>query len=172
MPAPTNDLDLAASPNARFAHNLVSRGLAGGPSRRNTPAPAGRTGRRPGRTAAGRLRGRVAHPAPLLAQEFGRRPANPAALVAPDLRAVLAALEAGAGISALPRYLAEPALSEGRIALLHRPVAPPLNTVYLAVRRGAPANPALTVVRERLTDAAARWGGLMTGCGGVACVTA
>lgn len=92
--------------------------------------------------------------------EFGRRPANPVALVAPDLRAVLAALEAGAGISALPRYLAEPALSEGRIALLHRPVAPPLNTVYLAVRRGAPANPALTVVRERLTDAAARWGGL------------
>ncbi|MFF9624851.1 LysR family transcriptional regulator [Streptomyces griseosporeus] len=92
--------------------------------------------------------------------EFGHRPANPVALVAPDLRAVLAAVEAGAGISALPRYLAEPALAAGRVILLHRPEAPPLNTIYLAVRRGGPANPALTVVRERLTDAAARWEGL------------
>lgn len=92
--------------------------------------------------------------------EFGHRPANPVALVVPDLRAVLAAVEAGAGISALPRYLAEPALAAGQIILLHRPEAPPLNTIYLAVRRGGPANPALTVVRERLTDAAARWEGL------------
>ncbi|XQE83658.1 LysR family transcriptional regulator [Streptomyces microflavus] len=92
--------------------------------------------------------------------EFGHRPANPVALVAPDLRAVLAAVEAGAGISALPRYLAEPALAGGRVVQLHCSEAPPLNTIYLAVRRGAPANPALTVVRERLTDAAAGWGEL------------
>ena len=92
--------------------------------------------------------------------EFGHRPANPVALVAPDLRAVLAAVEAGAGISALPRYLAEPALAAGRVIRLHSPEAPPLNTIYLAVRRGAPTNSALTVVRERLTDAAARWGEL------------
>ncbi|MFD7858227.1 substrate-binding domain-containing protein [Streptomyces microflavus] len=87
--------------------------------------------------------------------EFGHRPANPVALVAPDLRAVLAAVETGAGISALPRYLVEPALAAGRGIQLHCSEAPPLNTIYLAVRRGAPANPALTVVRERLTDAAA-----------------
>ncbi|WP_326685433.1 LysR family transcriptional regulator [Streptomyces microflavus] len=92
--------------------------------------------------------------------EFGHRPTNPVALVAPDLRAVLAAVEAGAGISALPRYLAEPALAAGRVVQLHCSEAPPLNTIYLAVRRGAPANPALTVVRERLTDAAAGWGEL------------
>ena len=92
--------------------------------------------------------------------EFGHRPANPVALVAPDLRAVLAAVEAGAGISALPRYLAEPALAAGRVVRLHRSEAPPLNTLYLAVRRGAPANPALTVVREQLTDAATAWGAL------------
>ncbi|MEW2419481.1 LysR family transcriptional regulator [Streptomyces nigra] len=92
--------------------------------------------------------------------EFGHRPANPVALVAPDLRAVLAAVEAGAGISALPRYLAEPALAAGRVVWLHRSEAPPLNTLYLAVRRGAPANPALTVVREQLTDAATAWGAL------------
>ncbi|MEK8226820.1 LysR substrate-binding domain-containing protein [Oerskovia sp. M15] len=34
--------------------------------------------------------------------EFGRRPPNPVALVVPDLRAVLAAVAAGAGITALP----------------------------------------------------------------------
>ncbi|MEV7453924.1 LysR substrate-binding domain-containing protein, partial [Streptomyces nigra] len=60
----------------------------------------------------------------------------------------------------LPRYLAEPALAAGRVVRLHRSDAPPLNTLYLAVRRGAPANPALTVVREQLTDAATAWGAL------------
>lgn len=92
--------------------------------------------------------------------KFGHRPINPVALVAPDLRAVLAAVEAGAGISALRRYLVEPAPAAGRGIQPHCSEAPPLNTIYLAVRRGAPANPALTVVRERLTDAAAGWGEL------------
>ncbi|MFF7254390.1 substrate-binding domain-containing protein [Streptomyces microflavus] len=59
--------------------------------------------------------------------EFGHRPTNPVALVAPDLRAVLAAVEAGAGISALPRYLAEPAPAAGRVIQLHCSEAPPLN---------------------------------------------
>jgi DNA-binding transcriptional LysR family regulator len=92
--------------------------------------------------------------------EFGHRPANPVAMVVPDLRAVLAAVEAGAGISVLPRYLAEPALAGGTVVQLHQPEVPPLNTLYLATRRGAPANPALTVVRDRLIEAARDWGGL------------
>ncbi|MFK4106853.1 LysR family transcriptional regulator [Streptomyces sp. NPDC019531] len=92
--------------------------------------------------------------------EFGHRPANPVALVVADLRAVLAAVEAGAGVSVLPRYIAEPALAAGRIVELHHPEVPPLNTLYLATRRGTPANPALTVVRDRLIEAAAEWGGL------------
>ncbi|GHK05933.1 LysR family transcriptional regulator [Streptomyces sp. Y2F8-2] len=92
--------------------------------------------------------------------EFGHRPANPVALVVSDLRAVLAAVEAGAGISVLPRYLAEPSLAAGRVVQLHHPQVPPLNTLYLATRRGAPANPALTVVREHLLHAAQEWGGL------------
>lgn len=92
--------------------------------------------------------------------EFGHRPANPLALVVPDLRAVLAAVEAGAGISVLPRYLAEPALTAGRVVQLHEPEVPPLNTLYAATRRGAPDNPALTVVRDRLIEAAGHWGGL------------
>ncbi|MBT2422514.1 LysR family transcriptional regulator [Streptomyces sp. ISL-22] len=92
--------------------------------------------------------------------EFGRRPPNPVALVVPDLRAVLAVVEAGAGISVLPRYLVGPALTAGTVAQLHEPEFPPLNTLYLATRRGAPASPALAVVREHLQGAAREWGGL------------
>ncbi|MCX4904372.1 LysR family transcriptional regulator [Streptomyces sp. NBC_00878] len=92
--------------------------------------------------------------------EFGHRPTNPVALLVADLRAVLAAVEAGAGISVLPRYLAEPSLAAGRVVQLHHPEVPPLNTLYVATRRGTPVNPALTVVRDRLIEAAAEWGGL------------
>jgi DNA-binding transcriptional LysR family regulator len=92
--------------------------------------------------------------------EFGRRPPNPVAMIVSDLRAVLAAVTAGAGISVLPRYLAEPALAAGTVVQLHRPEVPPLNTLYLATRRGAPGNPALTVVRDHVQRAAREWGGL------------
>ncbi|MFE9021040.1 LysR family transcriptional regulator [Streptomyces sp. NPDC007808] len=92
--------------------------------------------------------------------EFGRRPPNPVALVVSDLRAVLAVVEAGAGVSVLPRYLADPALAAGTVVQLHEPEFPPLNTLYLATRRGAPAGPALAVVREHLQEAARTWGGL------------
>ncbi|MEV7995422.1 LysR family transcriptional regulator [Streptomyces sp. NPDC086077] len=89
--------------------------------------------------------------------EFGRRPANRVAMVVPDLRSVLAAVAAGTGISVLPRYIAAPALASGEVAQLHHPEVAPLNTLYLAVRRGAPADPAVTVLRDRLQQAARRW---------------
>ncbi|MFB4317763.1 LysR family transcriptional regulator [Actinomadura sp. 21ATH] len=92
--------------------------------------------------------------------EFGRRPPNPVVLVVSDLRAVLEAVVTGAGISVLPRYIAEPALGTGRVVQLHEPEAAPLNTLYLATRRGAPANSAVTVLRDALWQAARRWGGL------------
>lgn len=92
--------------------------------------------------------------------EFGRRPANPVAMVVPDLRAVLAGVVAGAGISVLPRYLAEPALAEGTVVQPHHPEVPPLNTLYLAIRRGATGNPALPVAHDHLLGAAREWGGL------------
>ncbi|MFI5998154.1 substrate-binding domain-containing protein [Streptomyces sp. NPDC051362] len=92
--------------------------------------------------------------------EFGHRPANAVALIVPDLRGVLRAVEAGAGISVLPRYLAEPSLASGRIVQLHQPGVSPLNTLYLAMSRGAPDNPAVIVVREQLREAAKQWGGL------------
>ncbi|MFI2364458.1 LysR family transcriptional regulator [Promicromonospora sp. NPDC019610] len=92
--------------------------------------------------------------------EFGRRPPNTTALVVPDLRAVLAAVAAGAGVSVLPRYLVASALDAGQVVELHHPEAPPLNTLYLAGRRGVPHGPAVAAVRARVTEAAAEWGSL------------
>ncbi|MFE2581793.1 LysR family transcriptional regulator [Streptomyces sp. NPDC059378] len=92
--------------------------------------------------------------------EFGRRPPNQVAVVVPDLRAVLAAVASGMGISVLPRYLVAPALAAGEVALMHRPVVEPLNTLYLASRRDAPANPVLAAVWEQLTRAGQEWGSL------------
>ncbi|MDF6045541.1 LysR family transcriptional regulator [Streptomyces sp. JH14] len=89
--------------------------------------------------------------------EFGRRPPNPLAFVVSDLRAVLEAVTRGAGVSVLPRYIALPALQSGKVLQLHEPEAAPLNTLYLAVRRSAPANSAVTVLREALRQAARRW---------------
>ncbi|QPP08892.1 LysR family transcriptional regulator [Streptomyces bathyalis] len=89
--------------------------------------------------------------------EFGRRPPNPLAVTVPDLRAVLAAVIAGAGVSVLPRYLAEPALASGSVETLHQPQVRPLNTLYLAARAGAPANPAAAVVRRQLAERSREW---------------
>ncbi|RDI35138.1 LysR family transcriptional regulator [Lentzea flaviverrucosa] len=80
--------------------------------------------------------------------EFGTRPANTVAVTVPDLRAVLAAVIAGAGVSALPRYLAEPALAAGSVEQLHHPEVPPLNTLYV-VTRGT-TTPATDAVAEHL----------------------
>ncbi|MEU8951319.1 LysR family transcriptional regulator [Streptomyces sp. NPDC048489] len=91
--------------------------------------------------------------------EFQRRPPNPVSVVVPDLRAVLAAVIADAGVSVLPRYLAEPALHAGSLEQLHRTQVPPLNTLYLVTRTG-PGEPAVRVVHRRLLDHASTWGPL------------
>ncbi|MCP9994696.1 LysR family transcriptional regulator [Streptomyces werraensis] len=91
--------------------------------------------------------------------EFGRRPPNQVAVVVPDLRAVLTAVTADAGISVLPRYLAEPALHSGSLEQLHRSPVPPLNTLYLVTRSG-PLAPPVDHLRTRLIDHATTWGSL------------
>lgn len=88
--------------------------------------------------------------------EFGARPKNATAVTVPDLRAVLAAVIAGAGVSALPRYLAEPALAAGSVEQLHHPEVPPLNTLYV-VTRGT-TTPATDAVVEHLMSR--DWGAL------------
>lgn len=92
--------------------------------------------------------------------EFGGRPPNVVAVTVPDLRGVLAAVVAGAGVSALPRYLVEQALAAGSVELLHEPAAAPLNTLYLAVRAGALVHPPLALVHDRLRTRARLWGPL------------
>lgn len=89
--------------------------------------------------------------------QFGHRPANAVAITVPDLRAVLAAVIAAAGISALPRYLAEPAIGAGTVEVLHRADEAPINTLHLAIRAGEPPTPATTRVIDALVERAREW---------------
>ncbi|RAJ32070.1 DNA-binding transcriptional LysR family regulator [Kitasatospora sp. SolWspMP-SS2h] len=88
---------------------------------------------------------------------FGRRLHAPAAVTVPDLRAVRAAVAAGAGWSVLPEYLCRDALASGALVPLLRPADPPINTAYLVHRPEAAANPHLAAVREHLLAAARHW---------------
>ncbi|MBW9092755.1 LysR family transcriptional regulator [Microbacterium jejuense] len=89
--------------------------------------------------------------------QFGQRPANPVALIVPDLRGVLAAVVAGAGVSALPRYVAQPAIDAGTVVVLHRPDEVPLNTLYLAIASAAAPTPATARVIDTLVERAREW---------------
>ncbi|KAA2260647.1 LysR family transcriptional regulator [Solihabitans fulvus] len=88
---------------------------------------------------------------------FEHPPEVSAAVVVPDLRGVLSAVAAGAGISVLPTYLCSAALESGEIVPLHMPEVPPINTLYLATRAGALASPHLDVVRSHLLMKAQVW---------------
>ncbi|GHH82164.1 LysR family transcriptional regulator [Kitasatospora indigofera] len=81
---------------------------------------------------------------------FDRRLGTRAAVTVPDLRAVLAAVTAGAGWSVLPGYLCRDRLASGDLVLLHDPEDPPINTAYLVRRPAGPDNPQVELVRERL----------------------
>ncbi|MCZ0988770.1 LysR family transcriptional regulator [Streptomyces diastatochromogenes] len=88
---------------------------------------------------------------------FGKQLTARAALTVPNLYAVLSAVTAGAGYSVLPRSLCQDHLDTGRLALLHEPEEPPLNTLFLVQRPGAEANPDVVRVREALQRAAREW---------------
>lgn len=88
---------------------------------------------------------------------FGGRPAGTAAVVVPDLRGVLACVLAGTGITVLPSYLCAAELARGDLALLHDPVLPPINTLYLATRPGTGELPHLAAVHDQLRVAARDW---------------
>nr|WP_042179082.1 LysR family transcriptional regulator [Kibdelosporangium sp. MJ126-NF4]CEL13620.1 Transcriptional regulator, LysR family [Kibdelosporangium sp. MJ126-NF4]CTQ99306.1 Transcriptional regulator, LysR family [Kibdelosporangium sp. MJ126-NF4] len=92
--------------------------------------------------------------------EFGRRPPNPTSITVPDLRAVLAAVVAGAGVSVLPRYIAEPALTAGSVEILHQAQVQPLNTLFLAIRTDGLDDPAIALVHDHLKARAGAWGAL------------
>lgn len=88
---------------------------------------------------------------------FGTPPAGRAAIVIPDLRAVLAAAVAGAGVTVLPRYLCIEPLGSGELRALLDPPDPPINTLYLATRTGTHAQPHVAQVLQTLAAKAARW---------------
>jgi DNA-binding transcriptional LysR family regulator len=81
---------------------------------------------------------------------FGTRLTRIADLVVPDLRGVLAAVQAGAGASVLPTYLCQDALTSGDLVLLADPELPPLNTLYVVTRSDLGARGATAVVRDEL----------------------
>ncbi|WP_405891070.1 LysR family transcriptional regulator [Streptomyces sp. NBC_00133] len=88
---------------------------------------------------------------------FGTRLTAHAALTVPDLRGVLSAVAAGAGMSVLPRYLCQGELAAGTLVALLTPQDPPINTGYLVQRPGTTDNPHLTLVRDRLLREARDW---------------
>lgn len=88
---------------------------------------------------------------------FGKQLTARAALTVPNLYAVLSAVNAGAGYSVLPRSLCQEYLDSGRLALLHNPEEPPLNTLFLVQRPGADANPDVLRVSGLLRKAARAW---------------
>ncbi|NEB03541.1 LysR family transcriptional regulator [Streptomyces sp. SID13726] len=88
---------------------------------------------------------------------FGRQLTARPALTVPNLYAVLSAVNAGAGYSVLPRSLCQEYLDSGRLALLHDPEEPPLNTLFLVQRPGADANPDVLRVGSLLRKAARAW---------------
>ncbi|MCX5377164.1 LysR family transcriptional regulator [Streptomyces sp. NBC_00091] len=88
---------------------------------------------------------------------FDSVPDCAATVVAPDLRAVLECVRAGAGLAVLPRYLCQDALDRGEIVSLLEPALPPLRTWFLVVRAGSLALAHLARAHDRLLRAAAHW---------------
>lgn len=85
---------------------------------------------------------------------FDRRPTRlrTTALV-PDLRMLARLAVAGAGMTVLPDYLARPLLDRGDLVTLDDPEVPPLNTLYVAIRRTRAArDPVVDGVRARIAE--------------------
>ncbi|GAB3961880.1 LysR family transcriptional regulator [Actinoallomurus acanthiterrae] len=87
---------------------------------------------------------------------FETRLTRSPALVVPDLRGVLAAVAAGAGVTVLPRYLCATELAAGVLRPLLEPELPPINTLFLATRDG-PVHQAVSAVRSRLLLQGRMW---------------
>ncbi|MBV6626297.1 MAG: LysR family transcriptional regulator [Rivularia sp. (in: Bacteria)] len=75
--------------------------------------------------------------------------AQPAAIVG-DLRIVLAFILEEQGYSVLPEYLCKSQLKDGSLILLHQPINPPTNNLYLVWNRGNLRHPRVVFARECL----------------------
>ncbi|MFD7668255.1 LysR family transcriptional regulator [Streptomyces sp. NPDC059788] len=88
---------------------------------------------------------------------FETPPTASAAVIASDLRAVLACVTAGAGLAVLPRYLCTEALDSGEAVALLDPPVPPLRTYFLVTRAGTLSLPHIARTHEWLLRAAVDW---------------
>ncbi|MEE6258654.1 LysR family transcriptional regulator [Plantactinospora sonchi] len=88
---------------------------------------------------------------------FRHRLTGVAALVVPDLRGVLAAAVAGAGVTVLPRYLCADELRTGALVPLLEPEEPPINTGFIAERVNSVLSPEATRVRDTILRTARSW---------------
>lgn len=88
---------------------------------------------------------------------FGARVRGSARAAVPDLRAVMALAEAGAGVTVLPRYLCEGALQRGSLVELMRPSKPVLNRLHLATREAHGGTPRVRAAVELLLRSASGW---------------
>ena len=88
---------------------------------------------------------------------FGEPPALAAQVTVPDLRGVLAAVRAGAGISVLPSYLCADEIASGEIMVLHDIEIPPLNTLFVATRTAVGESVSLTTLKSHLLVNARLW---------------
>ncbi|GHJ40218.1 LysR family transcriptional regulator [Streptomyces sp. TS71-3] len=91
------------------------------------------------------------------AEVFDSLPTASAAVIVPDLRAVLSSVIAGAGLAVLPRYLCATALERGEVVALLDPPVPPLRTYFLVVRTGTLALPHIGRAHEWLLRSALDW---------------
>lgn len=85
-------------------------------------------------------------------QVLGRRLGITAALTVPDLRSVRRAVELGMGVSVLPDYLCEQALSEGRLSLVYLPEEPVTNDLWWATERHSARSPKLSALFALLRE--------------------
>lgn len=73
-----------------------------------------------------------------------------AAVAVSDLRMVRSFLLAEQGYSVLPRYLCERQLEHGTLMLLHQPIDPPTNHLYIVWNRSSLRHPRVVFVRDLL----------------------
>ncbi|MEL6461370.1 MAG: LysR family transcriptional regulator [Cyanobacteria bacterium J06621_15] len=74
---------------------------------------------------------------------------QPAAIVG-DLRMVLSLILEEQGYSVLPKYLCKNQLKDGSLILLHQPINPPKNNLYLVWNRGNLRHPRVVFAKECL----------------------
>lgn len=74
---------------------------------------------------------------------------QPAAIVG-DLRMVLSLILSEQGYSVLPEYLCSSQLKDGSLILLHQPINPPTNNLYLVWNRGNLRHPRVVFAKECL----------------------